>query len=272
MFIWIDQSIASGHHFYNFFFKIPDKFKRTLVCINSWYIHAINMINIMKNRFLRLGLFITVLTLLSSNEIWATHDRGQQHLKKKKKVEIIIPNNAPGIASHFRSRLAINGQMRSADQVHQGIDIKGPIGQPIIAIADGMVLDAVIESCWGPTIAIDHGNGHDGKKLITLYGHLGEMLVGKGSKVVRGQIIGKLGNNENDYKCIWGVRHLHLQIGQKYRSNDQGSAWGWRYFLKDGHSSLNPHHYWADGIGVVTCFEQDRTYNHGYITYPVPCD
>ena len=145
-----------------------------------------------------LGIIIAIVVTIYSNQIWATHDRGQPHLpKKKKKIEIIIPNNAPGIAAHFRSRLGINGRMRPADQLHQGIDIKGPAGQPIIAAADGTVLETHDDTCWGPTISIDHGNGHDGKKLIALYGHLDEMLVKAGSEIVRGQLIGKLGNNEN---------------------------------------------------------------------------
>ena len=197
--------------------------------------------------------------MLYSGQVWATHDRGQTHLKKKKKIEIIIPNNAPGIAAHFRSRLGIDGRMRSAEQLHQGIDIKGPVGQPIIAAADGKILETHIDSCWGPTISIDHGNSYDGKKLIALYGHLGKILVKEGEPVTRGQLIGKLGDNEHDYKCISGVRHLHFQIGQKYNwDNHKDAQWGWGYFLRDGAGSLNPHLYWADGIGKVTCFEPNK--------------
>ena len=47
--------------------------------------------------------------------------------------------------------------------------------------------------------------------------HVGEMLVAEGDKVKRGQLIARLGNNQDNFSCIWGVRHLHFQIGRKYR-------------------------------------------------------
>jgi len=228
--------------------------------------------------FCKLFYYVLIAILVSAatvtNPVTAMHERGQIHPSKKKikKIEIIYPENAPSIAAHFKSRLGINGRMRPASQLHQGIDIKGPVGQPIIAVADGIVLDAVVEECWGPTIAIDHGTAYDGKRLIALYGHLGEMIVKSGSRVVRGQLIGRLGDNERKYKCIWGVRHLHFQIGQKYKSDNREHHWGWGYFLEDGNRSLNPHHYWADGIGNITCFNPKLILDPGYITYPVPCD
>ena len=210
---------------------------------------------------------------IASTPVMAMHERGEPHLpkKKKNKIEIVYPENAPGIAANFKSRLGINGRMRPASQLHQGIDIKGPVGQPIIAVADGVVLDAVVEECWGPTIAIDHGTAYDGKKLIALYAHLGEMIVESGSKVVRGQLIGRLGDNEHKFRCIWGVRHLHFQIGQKYKSDNREHHWGWGFFLEDGNKGLNPHLYWEDGIGIITCFNPKLNPKLGYITYPVPC-
>ena len=58
-----------------------------------------------------------------------------------------------------------------------------------MAVADGTVLEATVEKCWGPTIAVDHGNGIDGNKIIALYGHVDEMLVAEGDVLQRGQII-----------------------------------------------------------------------------------
>ena len=60
-----------------------------------------------------------------------------------------------------------------------------------MAVADGTVLEATVEKCWGPTIAVDHGNGIDGNKIIALYGHVGEMLVAEGDVLQRGQIIAR---------------------------------------------------------------------------------
>ena len=182
---------------------------------------------------------------------------------------IIYPQGAPLIVSDFRDTLDGKGRMR--DQIHQGIDIAGNKGQLILAASDGKVLEATVEKCWGPTIAIDHGKGLDGKKIIALYGHLGEMLVTADEQVTRGQPIGSLGDNQDIFDCIAGLRHLHFQIGRNYRDSYKGTYWGWAYFLKDGNKGVNPHLYWSDGPNKVTCFKPNTKYKLGSLTYPVPC-
>ena len=182
---------------------------------------------------------------------------------------IIYPPGAPLIVSDFRDTLDGKGRMR--DQIHQGIDIAGNKGQLVLAASDGKVLEATVEKCWGPTIAIDHGKGLDGKKIIALYGHLGEMLVTANEQVTRGQPIGSLGDNQDVFDCIAGLRHLHFQIGRNYRDSYKGTYWGWAYFLKDGNKGVNPHIYWSDGPNKVTCFKPNTKYKLGSLTYPVPC-
>ena len=185
-------------------------------------------------------------------------------------ADAIYPPGAPKIDSGFGSYIGINGGDR--EDAHQGIDITGNEGQEILAVADGTVLEATVEKCWGPTIAVDHGNGIDGNKIIALYGHVGEMLVAEGDVLQRGQIIARLGNNQYNFECIWGVRHLHFQIGRKYRDRfNKGTYWGHSYFLEDGEEGINPHLYWADGPNRVTCFEAKKKYKKGTITYPFPC-
>ena len=76
--------------------------------------------------------------------------------------DAVYPSGAPRIASDFGSWEGINGGERETQ--HQGIDITGKSGQPILAAANGTVLEATVEQCWGPTIAVDHGEGIDGKK------------------------------------------------------------------------------------------------------------
>ncbi|WP_147103406.1 M23 family metallopeptidase [Tateyamaria sp. syn59] len=184
-------------------------------------------------------------------------------------AKVTYPTGAPKIASEFQSRMGVNGLRRGAR--HQGIDIKGPNGMPIIAAADGRVLETDIGSCWGPTIVVDHGTGTDGKRLIAAYGHLGQMKVKAGQSVRRGQTIGVLGNNHRDFKCIVAVRHLHFQLGRAWRGPEKGTFWGHMRYLQDGKRGTNPHQYWADGPNRVTCFESGRAYPAGTLTYPVPC-
>ena len=138
-------------------------------------------------------------------------------------AQVVLPPGAQPILSDIGSWRGVNGRRR--DQVHTGIDIGGPSGQPIIAAADGVVLEATVETCWGPTVAVDHGRARDGTRLIALYGHVDQMLVRAGQRVRRGQEIARLGDNHRRFPCIGGVRHLHFQIGQQYRT-DKGSYWG----------------------------------------------
>ncbi|MBY5934327.1 M23 family metallopeptidase [Tateyamaria omphalii] len=183
--------------------------------------------------------------------------------------EITYPAGAPKIISDFRSRTNVRGGLRLS--VHQGIDLAGPNGSQIIAAADGRVLETDVGSCWGPTVVIDHGIGRDGKPLIAAYGHLGQMQVKSGQSVRRGQLIGTLGNNQRDFRCIGGVRHLHFQLGRAWRGPEKGTFWGHMRYLRDGKRGTNPHQYWADGPNRVTCFDAGRSYPAGTLTYPVPC-
>ncbi|MDE0048631.1 MAG: M23 family metallopeptidase [Rhodospirillales bacterium] len=172
------------------------------------------------------------------------------------------------IVSDYHSWIGVHGKRR--DMIHQGIDIVGPSGQDIIAIADGWIAETHDERCMGPTVVIDHGRDKEGRRLIALYGHVQDILVEEGQRVSRGDIVARLGNNHHKYRCISGVRHLHLQLGQKRRFR-KGTAWGTAYFLKDYSEAINPHLLWADGPNQITCFDKDRNYPPGTITYPVPC-
>ncbi len=183
-------------------------------------------------------------------------------------LEVTYPDNAPRIVSDFHSLIGVNRKRRESK--HQGIDLTGPSGQAVIAAADGVVLETATEKCWGPTVVVDHGEGPDGQPLIALYGHVDEILVEAGQEVERGDLLARLGDNHRRFRCIYGVRHLHFQLGRRHRTF-KGSYWGYLYFLEDGARGVNPHRYWADGPGKVTCFEPQRVYPEGTLTYPVPC-
>ncbi len=79
---------------------------------------------------------------------------------------------------------------------HNGTDVGGPLGTPIFAADDGIVLavDNNDKSSWkkyqyGKYVMIEHGNN-----ITTLYAHLSKQIVKKGDSVKRGDIIGYLGN------------------------------------------------------------------------------
>ena len=77
---------------------------------------------------------------------------------------------------------------------HNGLDFGTPIGTPIMAADDGVIVGVANEDlycpkgAYGKFIAINHTNG-----LTTLYGHLSKQLVIMGQSVKRGQVIGYSG-------------------------------------------------------------------------------
>lgn len=75
-------------------------------------------------------------------------------------------------------------------------------GKPIYSVADGKVIKASYDAYSGNYILIDHGNG-----VVTYYGHCSSMIVGAGSKVQQGQVIGYVGHTG----YVTGP-HLHFEI------------------------------------------------------------
>ena len=172
------------------------------------------------------------------------------------------------ILSDFGVMSGVNTRPR--DHIHQGIDIIGSKNEPIIAVADGKVLQTTVEDCWGSTLVVDHGESKDGKKLIVIYAHVGKFKVKENDYIKRGEIIAYL-PEKVEFMCMARVRHLHLQIGQKYCQKEEKDNWGCKYFIKDFYRSLNPHDYWADGPKNITCYEKGKKYKRGTLTYPIPC-
>jgi hypothetical protein len=81
--------------------------------------------------------------------------------------------------------------------------------QPIFAIAHGVVTSAdLAEGSWGNVIVIQHDPLiKNGKVVFSRYGHVENMQVKKGDRVVRGQHIANVGNSFGRF-----VYHLHFDI------------------------------------------------------------
>jgi murein DD-endopeptidase MepM/ murein hydrolase activator NlpD len=85
---------------------------------------------------------------------------------------------------------------------HPGIDFGAPIGTPIHAAGDGVVVYAGVESGYGNYTCINHGGG-----IATCYAHQSLILVKVGDHVTRGQVIGLVGTT--GYST---GPHLHFEV------------------------------------------------------------
>jgi murein DD-endopeptidase MepM/ murein hydrolase activator NlpD len=85
---------------------------------------------------------------------------------------------------------------------HTGIDIEAPYGTPVRASADGDVSGASMGAGYGREVVLNHG--HD---VLTVYGHLSAMAVVPGQHVIRGQVIGYVGQSGR----ATGP-HLHYEV------------------------------------------------------------
>lgn len=95
---------------------------------------------------------------------------------------------------------------------HQGIDLAGPVGTPIFALAEGVVAAAGDASGFGQWIVIDHNI--DGKMFSTVYGHMfpDGVLVQVGDQIRAGQHIANEGYNGEVDPPGPGGAHLHFEV------------------------------------------------------------
>jgi murein DD-endopeptidase MepM/ murein hydrolase activator NlpD len=87
-------------------------------------------------------------------------------------------------------------------EFHKGIDFAGNTGDPIKATGNGVVIFAGWQSGYGKVLIISHGYG-----VTTLYGHNSKLLVEKGDKVKKEQVISKMGSTGRSTGS-----HLHYEV------------------------------------------------------------
>lgn len=89
-------------------------------------------------------------------------------------------------------------------QFHKGIDFQASIGDPVLAVADGVVSYAGTRSGYGNTVEIDHGNGY-----VTRYAHNSRLIRQVGDLVRAGQEIAKAGSSGRSTGA-----HVHFELWQ----------------------------------------------------------
>ena len=87
--------------------------------------------------------------------------------------------------------------------MHKGVDLSAPMGTPVHATADGVVIFAQYENGgYGKLVVVDHGGG-----IQTFYAHLSRFYVTPGHEVRRGDLVGAVGNTGRVT-----APHLHYEV------------------------------------------------------------
>ncbi len=179
--------------------------------------------------------------------VWRYYDEVRAH-----DIPLVMPEEAPSIVSDYGSARGVLGGLRAKRKIirptHSGIDIIARIGTPVLAAADGVVRAADSREVAGHRVEIAHGGSGEDAALITRYLHLDKVMVAAGDKVLRGQQIGTVGVSGKG--AVSELPHLHFET-----------------------KGRNPHLYWHDGQGRVTCFLPERVFTADptALTYPLPC-
>ena len=89
----------------------------------------------------------------------------------------------------LRGRLISNFGAKAKGLHNDGINIAAPLGAPVRAAKEGVVAYAGNElRGFGNLLLIKHANG-----WVTAYAHAGKVLVKRGDKVGKGQIVARVG-------------------------------------------------------------------------------
>lgn len=119
-----------------------------------------------------------------------------------------IPSGDPIANSYITSGFGSRADPFGGGHVfHKGIDFEANVGDPVLAVADGVVSFSGVRSGYGKVIEIDHGNGY-----VTRYAHNSRLERTVGDLVRSGQKIAKAGSTGRSTGA-----HVHLEVWQNGR-------------------------------------------------------
>jgi murein DD-endopeptidase MepM/ murein hydrolase activator NlpD len=139
--------------------------------------------------------------------------------------KVFQPPVKPGtrISSDYGPRPEAARRNPGISSNHRGIDYAVAVGSPVQAAADGIVYETGSHPQYGFYVIIKH------EVKSTLYAHLSEILVQKGQRVKRGQVIAKSGGKKGARGAGSSTGpHLHFEVrnhggvGAQGRENPKG--------------------------------------------------
>lgn len=161
---------------------------------------------------------------VQSNSLEELINIGQTQEERVKCIPAIMPvanKDLKRTASGYGPRM---DPVYRTPRFHAGMDFSAKVGTEIYATGNGVVTFAAWKQGYGNCLIIDHGFGYE-----TLYGHMNKFKARVGQKVVRGEIIGEVGNTGKSTGP-----HLHYEVIVRGRHDNPA-----KYYFMD----LSPEEY-----------------------------
>ncbi len=117
----------------------------------------------------------------------------------------ILPNGRPVLTGYLSSTFGKRvDPFTGRDTFHAGVDFVGAAGDPVLAVAAGVVSYAGPGGGYGQLVEITHARG-----LVTRYAHNQQVLVAQGTTVRQGETIAVLGSSGRSTGP-----HVHFEVLQ----------------------------------------------------------
>ncbi len=116
------------------------------------------------------------------------------------------PAAGRSVSSRFGPRI---DPFKRRTGIHSGVDLRAPMGFPVLATGGGKVVKAGRNGGYGLMVEIVHGNG-----LVTRYAHMSKVRVKVGDIVKTGRLVGNVGSTGRSTGP-----HLHYEV--RFRGKPQ---------------------------------------------------
>lgn len=167
------------------------KIEKNINNINAGYTKILDGYKEMHNNLVEIG---DVLKTLAKND--SIQSEQLRHYPSSQ--PITITNNTKVTSLYDQRVNPISHEL----EFHWGIDYSSNKGTPVMATADGRVIESGVSDGYGNVVKINHLNGY-----YSLYAHLDKILVKDNQLVKRGDIIGTVGST--GYST---GNHLHYEV------------------------------------------------------------
>jgi murein DD-endopeptidase MepM/ murein hydrolase activator NlpD len=161
-----------------------------------------------------------------------------------------------GICSDYLSQVNCIGRSR---EIHHGIDFRGPAGTEVISATHGTVVRTLFNECAGYIIVIRtdivaRGGDAEGP-VFARYAHTEPLADLKISQEVKpGDVIGRIIPLRHT-SCYASAEHTHYELR----------------VLNAADRHIDPHQFWVNGPGQVTCFADGVVVPAGKAVAPLRC-